>query len=249
MIRYRQHSYREALPPQQKQLKRQYVALTPQQKQLKRQYKLEQQRQQDYVPSFREVREEVFAVLAPTVLEAYTEGIQSQLTIDDAANEAYRQQIDTTEMTDRELEELGKRLIEEMATKQALQDIEREVKVQYSSITRRLSKLTAQDCWRAIRLSSSENPQQHSDLGVYWTTRKTAAKDYWGDTREGQRVIYRARVDSQQVDQFNTIMANVQPIWGKYEDEVRFFQHAPIYVYDCTLEDGTVVEINDWRTT
>jgi len=34
---------------------------------------------------------------------------------------------------------------------------------------------------------------------------------------------------------------------GDTEREVRFLKHAPIWVYDATLEDGEVVEINDWR--
>lgn len=56
-----------------------------------------------------------------------------------------------------------------------------------------------------------------------------------------------SRIDSGNIDKAGTMYARMDLDLGDTEREVRFLKHAPIWVYDATLEDGEVVEINDWR--
>lgn len=106
------------------------------------------------------------------------------------------------------------------------------------------------DCWRAIKLPPQSDPSTLSPLGIYWAYEQEAAQPYGaGLDRESTTVVYKARIELEAVDEDATVLANSDPSTGSEEREVRFYEGKHIWVYGVTLEDGTVLEINDWRTT
>lgn len=107
-------------------------------------------------------------------------------------------------------------------------------------------ELNGYDCWRAVRLSRGVDPQEHSDLGIYWSRVYSGAQTYDAYGR-GANVVYRARIDVDYINKYETARLNTHWIYGDTEKEVRFYPGAPIFVYDVQLEDGTVELINDWR--
>jgi len=100
------------------------------------------------------------------------------------------------------------------------------------------------DCWREMKLENID-PITLDPLGVYWSYEKDAAEAHGGGF--GDRVLYRARIDLDKVDVPYTVEVNVDLDTGPPEAEVGFQEGSRIWVYDVTLEDGTTVDINDWR--
>lgn len=101
------------------------------------------------------------------------------------------------------------------------------------------------DVWRVVMVDPSIDPTKLTGIGRFWTRRKDLARPFL-DFDEGERlkdakaVRFHAKVDHEYVDVCDTLEANV---WGKMtgnqtdETEVRFYKHAPIYVYDVEVID------------
>lgn len=99
------------------------------------------------------------------------------------------------------------------------------------------------DVWRVVMVDPSVDPTKLSGIGRFWTRRKDLARPFL-DFDEGERlkdakaVRFRAKVDHEYVDVCDTLEANV---WGKMtgnqtdETEVRFYKHAPVYVYEVEV--------------
>ena len=99
------------------------------------------------------------------------------------------------------------------------------------------------DVWRVVMVDPSVDPTKLTGIGRFWTRRKDLARPFL-DFDEGERlkdakaVRFRARVDHEYVDVCDTLEANV---WGKMtgnqtdETEVRFYKHAPVYVYEVEV--------------
>ncbi len=112
--------------------------------------------------------------------------------------------------------------------------------------------LQGADCWREMRLEADTDPVMLQHVGRYWSYRRRGIGHYQGagyELRQPTTVVYRARIDLTYVDYEKTF--GVHAKFADHEElyEISFLPDAPIYVYDVTLEDGTVVEINDWRRT
>ena len=238
------------------------LALTPQQKQLKRQYKLEQQMAADKVPSFEEVWTEVLRYNyeydykhALDMTEADDEDVL--LWMEDQGIEipeepdGYSDDYDAfMELVNQHREAAKRELVEE--------HFKAEARLLYDeALTRVTQWLDGQDCWRAQALAPSVDPTEHPQLGTHWTfDDNSEVLDYIIEDSikdvppNAQKVVYRARIDLQNIDKAGTMWANFTFGVGDLgEQEVRFYKGAPIYVYSVELEDGTVVEINDWRIT
>jgi len=112
-----------------------------------------------------------------------------------------------------------------------------------ASVDLLIQGMEGHDCWRAVKLPAGVDPTKHDDLGIYWSWEETGAFPY-NAAGDGALVTYHATIDWKYVNKEATVIQNVT---RSEEMEVRFYQHAPIFVYDVTLEDGTVLEINDWR--
>lgn len=127
----------------------------------------------------------------------------------------------------------------------------------YDEAVGMLQEFSSKDVWRSMSIPETVDPTTLTNLGIYWADSEygvdTVFLDYydehWKGYGQGREVVYHARVDGlSNVDTYGTVEARVIG-WGQDEEEVRLFGGVPIYVYDVTLEDGTVVPINDWRTT
>ena len=127
-------------------------------------------------------------------------------------------------------------------------EIAEEQRGRYDDLIREMGDLDGEECWREITLRPGVDPAGLAGVGEYWADDPGAAEAHWGDFRPGSRkVTLRARIDQGHIDRAGMVHARMDMSSGDEEREVRFLKHAPIWVYDATLDDGTVVEINDWR--
>jgi len=262
MIKYRGHNYREAL--------------TPQQKQLKRQYRLEQQMKGDGIPSFEEVWEyhkdraaskgsvEDYAADYTRVeadeydtlewLQQQGAKVPKEPRYDADDHAAWQEQVDAL------VEEHQETVSQYLSEQKALEYLKDRTEQLYDDAVHRLEyELDGEECWRTVSLPTNIDPAQHDGLGVYWAYDEYAAEAHWGSSYKGdtQQVTYHAKIDLQYVDKDGTIYANTDESLGEEEKEVRFHSGAPIYVYAVTVHehgkhrrgDDEVLDINDWRTT
>jgi len=119
-----------------------------------------------------------------------------------------------------------------------------EIETRYHWAVRLLENIDGRDCWRAMVLPEGVDPRDLMGVGEYWAYEKGTEEAYNASHKPGRRVVLRARIDSRNIDKAETVVANMS---RDHECEVRFLKHAPVWVYDATLEDGTVIEINGWR--
>lgn len=103
------------------------------------------------------------------------------------------------------------------------------------------------ELWRAVTLREDVDPARLARLGVYWAYEEGSAEAHWGGS--GPTVVFHAEVDARYANRYGTIAANLDLSIGEDESEISLFSYAPIFVFDVELEDGTKIEINDWRRT
>ncbi len=102
-------------------------------------------------------------------------------------------------------------------------------------------------CYRALDLPATVDPTTLKNIGVYWSYDRRAARPYDAWEGEGPTVVYSASISAASVDKARMVANNM--LFDEDEQEVTFHKDSPIWVYSVELQDGTVVEINDWRTT
>lgn len=136
-------------------------------------------------------------------------------------------------------EDCGKSVEEELAEEQ---------NGRYDDVLQKMDNLDGEDCWRMLTLPEGMDPRMLAGVGQYWADDPDRAEAHWGDFRGSKRkVLLRARIDSENIDRAGMMYARMDLDLGEEESEVRFLKHAPIWVYDATLDDGTVVEVDGWR--
>jgi hypothetical protein len=227
-------------------------ALTPEQKEHKRQYVLEQQQESDKIPSLKEVLKEHKTDLDENA-EEYPYLFDEDFDDNDVVDHLIEKGVfDPDETTNAEVDALVEKhrddVIQEMATFKARDWLEKEMEERYYDAEYRIrNELDEQSCWRHVVLPLNIDPATHTNLGIYWAYEEDAAEAHWGG--KGQKVIYHGNIDLEYVDKAGTLYANVAISTGEEEKEVRFFKGAPIWIWSVTLQDGTVVDIDDWRTT
>ncbi len=259
MIKLRGHRYRA--------LHRE--ALTPQQKTLKRQYLLEQQQVGDKIPTFEEAWEYVQreSDVVDNLLDEFDYESVGEVPFDYAVTWLRQKgllplapSVDTEEYdaweqwADDVITQQQPALVNQLRIEQIVRPT---VWERYQDSVSILEEaLDQQECWRALTVPVSANPVEHSRLGTDWAYESEGADTYRTGprTKVGKhRVVYRARIDLKTVDKTGTILANMidsTPLsYTPVEHEVKFFKGVPIFVYDVELPDGTVLEIDDWRTT
>lgn len=251
-----------------------YTALTPEQKKLKKKYLQEEglllQRKNDRIPTFEEAWQYVHDhsdVISGKVEDYAHDYSRVEADLDDVMtwlasqgllppepdpsadqDQHYEWEEKVDRLVGRYQDDVSDLMSEEKALEYAREELEDAYYESVSGIERGF--LDRNSCWRAVELPLSVNPVEHPSLGPYWATDPEGADVYGNVSARGttQTVVYRARVDLENVDKEGTILANMTDTTDS-EHEVRFYEGAPVYVYDVTLEDGTVLEINDWRTT
>lgn len=237
-----------------------YVALTSEQKKLKRQYLLKQRQQTDTaIPTLEEVLEYHRRSEQNDPLD-YGSDFNTELDdwsvlnwLWDQADAELTTQLEDEDQHEELIEQYREEAEEAHQRELGQEYIDGRIEVLYRSALDRLDELDGHDCWRRVNLYVGFDPAKQDPLGIYWSYRAQGADTYWGHKMEGQgvSVMYRARVDTSYVNKRETVLANTQIFMnqGDGEAEVQFYPGAPIFVHDVTLEDGSVLEINDWRTT
>lgn len=199
-----------------------YVALTPSQKQMKRDYKVEQLRRD-------RTRDPTGADIAWTVNEYDDWSMFSDWAAYDAMQELGR------DATPSEIFERTEEIWIAWA----------ETKI--PGLLARIDALVGTEVERTVYLPPRIDPAEHEQLGIYWTV-PGAGDDvttYEDSDRELERVVYRARVDADNVDKWVTVANNLMYGLDK-EAEVAFIRGAPLFVYSAET-DTTIYEIDDWR--
>ena len=198
-------------------------SLTPSHREMVKDWKLKKQRESNEVPPFEKVLE---------VLKA---------------SDGWANEVENAEMLGR-----GQGFDEGSPEwEEAVEDeLTGELKGRYDGILWEMDNLDGEDCWRVITLREDIDPRNLAGVGEYWAQDPGAAEAHWGRFSRGmQAVLLRARIDSDNIDKAGMMYARSDLDIGEQEKEVRFLKHAPSWVYDAKLEDGTVVEINGWRRT
>lgn len=132
----------------------------------------------------------------------------------------------------------------------------------YDEAVELLGTLPGKTCYRAVLLPRSVDPVEHAGLGIYWSYDEWGAKAYWSGDKHANEdyriVIYEARIDAENIDVAGTLQALTTSAFRvNNEREVRFYRHAPIFVYGVRVYADTnryddpseYVKINDWRRT
>ena len=127
----------------------------------------------------------------------------------------------------------------------------------YDQTVEALLEFAGRDVWRALVIPEDVDPTSIDDLGVYWADNQYSVDAVWSERYDehwegrgpGREVVYRARVDDiSAIDAWGTVEARTT-FEGVDDDEIRLLGGSTVHVYDVTLQDGTVLEVNDWRTT
>jgi len=138
----------------------------------------------------------------------------------------------------------------------AMSEVRAERRDIYDNTIEQMQALDGKDIFRAVVLPKTVDPTTLNNLGTYWADNESAAEAHWGNEYEkhwkghgeGHEVVYRSRCDANDINMYSTIVARMVFI-GAPEDEVNIFHDSEIFVHDATLSDGTVLPINDWRST
>lgn len=107
-------------------------------------------------------------------------------------------------------------------------------------------------CWRAVQVSEDVDPTGLTGFGIYWTLEQEYAEPLMHERSKANQttVIFQAIVNGKYLNAAETVWANMFGAANNIatdENEVRFYKHAPLYIVDVELEDGTVIEIDEWR--
>jgi len=141
----------------------------------------------------------------------------------------------------------------------------------YDAVARDLkTNLNGQTCYRLISTPEGVAPYDLDGVGEFWSLDPEKVGLYVYDETEAELrpMVWRlsARVDVDGVDLWETIMHYMNPDYGEKEDEIRWFKHAPIYIYtaevindyyrdngpalgDSNYDVGLVYSINAWKRT
>ncbi|KKN24938.1 hypothetical protein LCGC14_0889860 [marine sediment metagenome] len=237
---YRDHLYREALTSEQKKLKKKYL--------------LKQQMQDKKpIPTWEDVLDR-YGDEMRTAAEDYLGYMDFRLYL-----EQWLERYDY----DIEDEAVVKHFEQQVYDDFIVEEVEKAFLHHYEKAVDRLSTVDGQDCWREIDIPRSVDPTRLASVGRYWTLDKDSASALESDVpHDADHDLYRVvrfhgRVNGQYIDP-EVIYANMYGHANRIEadaQEVRFYQHAPVFVYsvdvwDRMYESGEpeTIEIDDWRT-
>lgn len=193
----------------------------PSQRERTKDWKLERQRETNEAPSFKEMLDWL------KTTDGWTNAME------------YASTLGLGQGFDEDSPEWEKSVEEELAEEQS---------GRYDVILQEMDNLDGEDCWRMLTLPEGMDPQKLAGVGQYWADDPDRAEAHWGDFRRSKRkVLLRARINSKNIDRAGMMYARMDLDLGEEEKEVRFLKHAPIWVYDATLDDGTVIRIDGWR--
>ena len=135
-------------------------------------------------------------------------------------------------------------------------EVESEYRDIYDDTIEQMQAMDGKDIFRAVVIPKTMDPTTLDNLGTYWADNEMAAEAHWGNEYEkhwkgygeGHEVVYRARCDAADINLYSSIAARMVFL-GSPEDEVNIFHDSRMFIYDCKLSDGTVLPINDWRSS
>lgn len=127
----------------------------------------------------------------------------------------------------------------EALKEEAEEIVKAEAYTEYKRLQNHLKRLEGKDCYRAVMVKREVDPVQLDQLGVYWTVDYEAAQPYYANRpdlwKTRKILIYRGRIDPTYVDWKGTAGARFIEVYGEREAEIRFFKHAPIYIQDVQV--------------
>lgn len=246
MIRYANHTY---------------VALTSEQKESKKDYLLEQEMQKPHeVPTWEDILEEHNELMESTVLDYFDpdrHNLTGRLT---ERLEQYGYDADDEDAREHFRDEVVEELFQEQVYKTFYPEYEKAVQ--------RLKQIDGADCWRDLVIPASVDPATLVGIGRYWALDEEAAQALEADIphdpykthediEQGYRYVqFHGRVPGQYIDP-SVVLANMYGTIMKVEadaEEVRFFRHTPIFIYDIVvwnnahgLGKSEMIEIEDYR--
>lgn len=218
----------------------QRTALTPEQKRYKKDYLFEQARRNAKpIPSWEEVWP---MVQSDPSGDGY--GHTEEWILDDNEEEieetAWDMLVDEQDIDAADPSELT---AEQEARYNALREealdalMEAHYHKRYERVVHEVERLGGMEVYRLVSLPPTVHPATLQGLGRFWSLDPEKVGLYGMGAEDviekNRNWRFAARVDLRNVDLYGTVMAQMDPTYGEEEEEVLFFPHAPIRVYDA----------------
>lgn len=97
--------------------------------------------------------------------------------------------------------------------------------------------------WRKITVKESwmdHLVKEGKHLGVYWSWDPDAADTHWGDFSKKSVALIEAEVPENGVDWEETLVANIQPMMGEDEKEIKLHRGVPLKIISIEIDDKLV---------
>ena len=99
--------------------------------------------------------------------------------------------------------------------------------------------------WRKITVKESwmdHLAKEGKHLGVYWSWDPDAADTHWGDFNKKSVALIEAEVPENGVDWEETLVANIQPMIGEDEKEIKLHRGVPLKIISIEM-DGSLADL------
>lgn len=95
--------------------------------------------------------------------------------------------------------------------------------------------------WRRITVKESwldHLAKEGKHLGVYWSWDPDAADTHWGDFSKKSTALIEAEVPENGVDWEETLVANIQPMMGDDEKEIKLHRGVPLKIISIEIDNS-----------
>lgn len=220
-------------------------ALTPGQKGKKKDYLLQQQlKSRKGIPTWDDVRKMIEREVGDQYDREMEElSYESEEEINDLVYQALDKEYPTEELYEKLREEdeydvltpEQRSRLDDLREEAAVELLYRQYKERYDLVTHKVRYLHGETAYRLISLPENVNPKELQGVGVYWSLNPDKVGLYdWNEEMAKARPVYwrlETEIDLEYVDFWETFMHQMNPEYGKEEEEIRFFKHAPLKVY------------------
>ena len=111
---------------------------------------------------------------------------------------------------------------------------------QYRRLVEHIKRLDGKPCWRAVMVARNLDITKVDNVGIFWAVDFDAAQPYFHghpDWEHKRILILKGRIDIEYVDWKGTAGARFISVYGDRETEVRFLKHAPIFIDEVLVYD------------
>jgi len=217
-------------------------ALTPEQKSKKKDYLLQQNLTRNHIPSFEEVVDWLENEAKQEDLQVYNIFARQKKRFRSTCKDSLAAKLTPRFLDPDVSNEEEQTILDDCVDKQFLIDYE-------SAVSYTTNKITDnQDCYRAMLIPEHIAPESLQRLGVFWSVDKRRAFPYRSrkQCRNGSKVIFKGRVDTKYLDLFYSVTNNF--VFTNEEAEARFLPNAPIWIEGYYVGDDPVMkELKEYR--